>query len=289
MAGTRKTVEQLYREVRSSLHEAGLPNAGLDARILVAHTLDVEPKSLILHYDKAVQEQAERIVKSHAEARISGTPVGRILGEREFWGLRFQLNEATLEPRSDTETLIEVALEYCERTKGIDYPWTFADIGTGTGAIVVALLSELPNARAVAVDLSLKAAEAALRNARLNGVGDRILITCSSFVDPLGQGFDFIVSNPPYIRSIVVEGLSREVREHDPMLALDGGADGLDAYRELMGSGKKLLKPTGRLVMEIGYDQADDILQLTEKYQAFLESCQKDLGGNDRVVTVAYP
>ncbi|WP_371311939.1 peptide chain release factor N(5)-glutamine methyltransferase [Pseudovibrio flavus] len=284
-----QTLEALYRSVRAAFREAGFAEAELDARVLVARAAGLEPKELVLNYDRIADEVIAELVANYREERLSGKPVGRILGTRQFWGLEFALNEATLEPRPDTEVLIETALAYCEQSHGIEYPWVFADIGTGTGAIAIALLSELPKAICVAVDISERALEAARENARQNGVSDRFLAVCADYTSALSGNLDFLVSNPPYIRTSVVEELAPEVRNHDPIKALDGGEDGLIAYRELVESCKNLLKPQGFLTMEIGFDQAADLAQIAENNGISAISCVKDLSGNDRVVTIVYP
>ncbi|KZL16566.1 Release factor glutamine methyltransferase [Pseudovibrio axinellae] len=282
-------VQALYINVRGLFRDAQLAEADLDARVLVAEASGYEPKNLALHYDEGVSAQAHAKISKYVEQRLAGKPVGRILGKREFWGLEFSLSAATLEPRPDTETLIEATLAFCQAHGGLDKPWVFADIGTGTGAVAIALLSELPNAVCVAVDVSEEALQTARQNAANNDVLKRFLTVCGSYLDPLARSFDFVVSNPPYIRSAVIEGLSHEVKQHDPMLALDGGVDGLTAYKELIGNAKRVLKTNSALLMEIGFDQANELINLTRELVGLEVRCERDLAGQPRVVVVVFP
>lgn len=284
-----KNIQALYLKVRSLFRNAQLVDADLDARILVAEACGHEPKNLALHYDEVVVPEVLTKVSVFVEQRLAGKPVGRILGKREFWGLEFLLSGATLEPRPDTETLVEATLAFCQANGGLGKPWLFSDIGTGTGAIAIALLNELPNAVCVAVDVS----EEALHTARLNAVNNevlaRFLTVRGSYLDALKGPFDFVVSNPPYIRSEVIEGLADEVKAHDPMLALDGGEDGLTAYRELIGDAKRVLKGNSGLLLEIGFDQAEELAGLAKDIAGLEVQCELDLAGQPRVIVIVFP
>nr|WP_274611797.1 peptide chain release factor N(5)-glutamine methyltransferase [Roseibium polysiphoniae] len=274
------TFGDLYRDVRKRFREANLEMPDLDARLLTASALEVSPSDLILREDDTVGDEQRLLALKYADQRLIGLPVGRILGEREFWGLRFHLNEETLEPRPDTETLVQAVLDRvsCEE------PLVLADIGTGTGAIAVALLNELPNAVCAAIDISERALECARGNAARHGVAERLLAVRSDYASSLGAGVDWVLSNPPYIRTKVVEGLAREVREHDPARALDGGADGLDAYREIVPQALQCLSPDGRIGLEIGFDQAQEVSELLRQWGFLHIEIIQDLAGNDRVV-----
>ena len=174
--------------------------------------------------------------------RLAREPVARILGEREFWGLPFELTTETLVPRPDTETIVETALSLFPDRHA---PLRLVDLGTGSGCLLVALLHEWPQAIGVGIDRSPDAVRTARSNARRNGVGSRSLFVVSDWASAIGGGVDLIVSNPPYIASDVVESLDLDVREHDPRLALDGGADGLDAYRIILAEARPLLSAEG--------------------------------------------
>lgn len=222
------------------------------------------------------------VLETYAARRLKGEPVVRILGEKEFWGLSFKLNAATLVPRPETELVVERGLEIIGPLDGA----RILDLGTGTGCIPIALLTEYSDVTAVAVDLSAEALEMARFNANRHAVGDRFTTLQGSWFDPIEPGarFDLITSNPPYIETAVIPTLMVEVREHDPHLALDGGPDGLEAYRAIASEAGLFLKPDGALVLEIGSDQASAVSDiLVEAGFADVEVAQ-DLAGLDRVI-----
>ena len=198
-------------------------------------------------------------LEDFARRRLDGEPVARILGFREFWGLPLKLSAATLVPRPDTETVVELALEMLRAAPRPGHPLRIADIGTGSGAILLALLSELPDAFGVGTDISADALQTAHSNAVDLELAGRVGFVACDYAAALSGPFDLIVSNPPYIRSAEIAGLATEVRDHDPRRALDGGADGLDAYRALIPQAARLLAPGGALVVEAGQGQSGDI------------------------------
>lgn len=277
------TIGRLYRSVRDRFRAAGLPTPDLDAKLLVSAALEVEVCTLVLREHEDADPAAAELADAYARKRLDGTPVGRILGEREFYGRRFLLNAATLEPRPDTETLIDAVLARCAPDEAL----TICDIGTGTGAIAVTLLAELPRARMIAVDLSKEALFCACRNAELHGVSDRFLPICADYASALRPegGFDWVVSNPPYIRTAVLQELSREVIQHDPMLALDGGENGLSAYLRIVADAVHLLRSGGGIALEIGFDQGEDLKKQLRHHGFGAIEIIKDLSGNDRVAT----
>jgi release factor glutamine methyltransferase len=219
--------------------------------------------------------------------RLSGISVHRILGWREFWSLRFNLNEATLEPRPETEALVERAIaELASRPSSV-----LLDLGTGTGCIPIAILSELREMRAYATDLAPLALEMARENAFRLGVLDRLRLTQGSWYEPLpmGRRFSVITSNPPYIRSDDIAGLAPEVRDHDPLLALDGGPSGLEPYREIIARAPAFLEPEGLLIVEIGYDQGREVAALFDQAGFEEIAVERDLSGQPRVVSGRHP
>ncbi|WP_299479076.1 peptide chain release factor N(5)-glutamine methyltransferase [uncultured Roseibium sp.] len=279
------SVGQLYLQVRDRFRAAGLPTADLDAKILVSTVLGTSVSGLVLSEDTEVEDNSCRDIGIKTELRISGMPVGRILGERDFYGRRFLLNKATLEPRPDTEILIDTVLARTPHDK-VSTIW---DIGTGSGAIAVTLLAELPFSQMIAIDLSEEALGCAQKNAQLHQVGDRFHPLCadylSAFRPDLATGPDWIVSNPPYIRKDVLGELDPEVVRHDPVLALDGGESGLDAYVAIVGDAAHLLQTGGQIALEIGYDQGPAVEKQLRHHAFGAIEIIKDLSGNDRVVT----
>jgi release factor glutamine methyltransferase len=229
-------------------------------------------------------EEAARL-EAYAQRRLAHEPVARILGAREFWGLPFQLSEATLVPRPDTETVVELALEIF-RERQASHQMRIADIGTGSGAILLALLHEIPGAFGVGTDLSLTALKTARDNAAALGLADRASFVACSYAAALRGPFDLVVSNPPYIPSAEIPKLSIEVREHDPHLALDGGNDGYDAYRALIPQASERLAPGGALIVEAGQGQARNIETLMIAAALVVDRPPKaDLAGIPRAVS----
>jgi len=197
-----------------------------------------------------------------ARRRLAGEPVARIIGEKEFWGLPLQLSSATLVPRPDTETVVELALDLLRAGGELDRPLRIADLGTGSGAILLALLSELPAATGFGTDISELALQTATANTARAGLLERATFIACDYASGLSGLFDLIVSNPPYIRSADIGGLAAEVRNHDPLAALDGGADGLDAYRALIPQAARRLASGAALVVEAGEGQSAQIQAL---------------------------
>ncbi|MGO4706986.1 peptide chain release factor N(5)-glutamine methyltransferase [Microvirga sp. 2MCAF38] len=277
------TRSEALRDLRQHLGEAGFETAALDARLLLLAALGISATDLTLRPDEALTQRETEALRAFEERRLAHEPVARILGEREFWGLPFRLSPETLVPRPDTETIIETVLRLLPSRQA---PLRIADFGTGSGCLLVALLHELPNAFGLGVDRSFGALRAARGNAWLNGVGARAGFVASDWASAIAGRFDLIVSNPPYIASSVISGLDEEVREHDPRLALDGGADGLDAYRILLKEAERLLTPSGLLVLEIGYDQGESLKDLSQAHALEFLDLVHDLSGNPRCVAL---
>jgi release factor glutamine methyltransferase len=278
------SLRRAFESTRTALRAAGLDTPELDARVLVANAAGVTSGEVVLRGDLALSPNAEARLADAVARRLAREPVARILGRREFWGLIFDLGADTLVPRPETETLVECVLADL-RDRGIAAP-RIADLGTGSGAILLALLSELPAARGVGVERAPGAASTARRNAARLGFADRALVTLGDWAAPLAPaGFDVVVSNPPYIASVELAGLDPEVRHHDPRAALDGGPEGLDAYRALLPSAAAALAPGGLLALEIGETQAADVARLADAAGLHEISVAHDLAGRPRVVT----
>jgi len=282
---TGQSVESARRALAAQLRSAQLDEAELDARILLGAALGLDLTGLMTQAARLLTDAEASRLAQHAQRRIAGEPVARILGTREFWGLPFRLSEATLVPRPDTETVVERALELFREQKAIHQP-RIADIGTGSGAILLALLHDIPGAFGVGTDLSPNALETARGNAAALGLADRSAFVACSYLAALRGPFDLIVSNPPYIPSAEIPKLSVEVREHDPHLALDGGNDGYDAYRALIPQAAERLAPGGALIVEAGQGQARNIETLMTAAALVVDRPAKaDLAGIPRAVS----
>jgi release factor glutamine methyltransferase len=281
-----QTVEAARRALTARLRSAGIDSAELDARTLTGSVLGLDLTGMIAAAARILTDDEAERLEDVARRRIAGEPVARILGLKEFWGLPLRLSPATLVPRPDTETVVEAALEILRaETKG-DYPLRIADLGTGSGAILLALLSELPDAFGVGTDISVPALRTARDNARQLGLAARAAFVACDYAAALSGPFDLIVSNPPYIRSAQIASLEAEVRDHDPHPALDGGFDGLAAYRLIAPQASRLLAPGGALVMEVGHGQSGDVRGvLTAAGLTPAGPPKSDLAGIPRAVT----
>jgi release factor glutamine methyltransferase len=280
-----QTVERARRALTARFKSGQIDSAELDARMLVGAALGLDLTGLIAAAGRPVLAEESVRLAGFARRRLAGEPVARILGFKEFWGLPLQLSPATLVPRPDTETVVELALEIWRGERHPDRRLRIADIGTGSGAILLALLSELPKACGVGTDISLAALRTATSNAAHLGFAPRAAFVACDHAAALSGVFDLIVSNPPYVRSADIASLAREVREHDPSGALDGGADGLDAYRKLIPQAAGLLTPRGALVVEAGLGQSGPIQELMTAAGLTLERPPKaDLAGVPRAV-----
>jgi release factor glutamine methyltransferase len=258
----RQTVDAARRMLTARFRTSGIDSAELDARILVGAALRLDLTGLIAAANRLVTANEADRLEEFARRRLAGEPVARLLGLKEFWGLPLKLSAATLVPRPDTETVVELALEMLSARPDPDRRLRLADIGTGSGAILLALLSELPDAYGAGTDISALALRTARANATCLGLGRRAGFVACDYAAALSGPFDLIVSNPPYVRSADIAGLATEVRDHDPRSALDGGSDGLDAYRALIPQAARLLAPSGALVVEVGQGQSGDIEEL---------------------------
>jgi release factor glutamine methyltransferase len=272
------TVEQARRCLAASFRNAGLDSPELDARVLVGHAHGFDHAALVAAAARPLGDNAAEIA-AFEQRRLAGEPVARIVGAREFWGLPLIVTPAVLVPRPETETVVELALSLIDDRKR---SLRIADLGTGTGAILLALLSELPNATGIGTDLSPDALEVARRNAAALGLGGRARFLVSDFAAGLAGRFDLLVSNPPYVATSDLATLAREVRDHDPRLALDGGTDGLAAYRAIAADAPRLLG--GHLVVEIGAGQQPDVEFLLAEKGLAIAAVRHDLHGIARAV-----
>ena len=281
-----ETLGSLLGEVASMLSQAGFTEPRRAARRLVASTLDLTPAELLSHSEQVLDEQHTGRVRRALDRMAEHEPLSRIVGRREFWGLEFTLCGDTLDPRPETETVVEAVLR---RVLNRDAPLRFLDLGTGTGCILLALLSEFPAATGFGVDLALGAVMTARRNAAALGLAERAHFLVGDWGTAMSGKFDVIASNPPYIASAALADLPPEVALYDPCLALDGGADGLGAYRALVVDLARLLQPGAVLVIEVGFSQAPAVAAMLRASGMAIEGCERDLAGIARCVVAGAP
>jgi release factor glutamine methyltransferase len=286
MAETSKTatLSGAFRATRDRLAKAGVENPALDARLIVEHFSGTTRKDAILMPDHVLGADVLAAIEAATIRRASGEPVHRILGFREFYGLRFSLSPDTLEPRPDTETLVDMALPFVREMAEREGECRILDLGTGTGAIPLALLSQVEKAVAVGADISLGALNTARRNAEELGLAGRFSVKKSDWFAKISGRFHLIVSNPPYIPSKDIESLERDVRDFDPLLALDGGDDGLDPYRIIAAGAAAHLERGGKIALEIGFDQRISVTDIFREAGYELADARRDLAGNDRTL-----
>ena len=260
---------------------AGLDSPDLDARVLAGHALGLNHTALAANGERALTASEAAALAQLTQRRLAHEPVARITGHKEFWGLDLHVTPATLVPRPDTETVVEAALAaISDKTRAL----RIADFGTGTGALLLALLSELPNATGVGTDVSADALGVARDNAARLGFADRAEFVLCSYGTALQAPFDLVVSNPPYIARGEIAGLAPEVRDYDPHLALDGGPSGLDGHRAVVADARRILARAGILAVELGAGQASDVEALFREGSFATEPARADLSGHLRAL-----
>lgn len=290
----RPVIRQLAARLRTAWTDRPDPDDPVrDAALLLGLALGRE-EAVWPHQDIILDEAASERLNQLLERRLDGEPVARLRGWREFHGLRFTLNNATLDPRPDSETLVEAAIRWFDGTRRNNGRLTeqrqdcrLLDLGTGSGCLLLAVLAELPLASGVGVDLSASALCQAAANARALGLAGRCRWVVSDWAAAISGSFDVILCNPPYIPAGEIGGLAPEVRSHDPLLALDGGLDGLAAWRRLLPEFARLLRPEGRGFVEIGHDQAETVGNLATAAGLEIYRHHHDLGGHLRVLELA--
>lgn len=286
------TASKAWAEIARVLREAGVESPVIDARLLVCHALGIDRLGLLRDPYRLLADATEPL-RQAVQRRLAREPVSRIVGERAFWGRTFRISPATLDPRADSETLVAAALEVAgpiQAARG-DAALRLLDLGTGTGCLLLTLLAELPRTVGIGIDISPGAIAVARDNAAALGLADRAQFSVGDWASGLAGPFDIIVANPPYIRHRDLAGLAPEVVNFDPALALDGGEDGLDAYRRIL-SGPLPLSPQGAILFEVGQEQADAVQDLLTASLDRVDSGQRrwvahrwqDLAGIERVV-----
>ena len=271
------TVQELLIASQLKLRECGMSDPVRDARLLLSGCLDVRAQNLNLLDDSYISEIKISKFWRMIHERCKRKPVSKILGYRSFWGRDFKINENVLDPRGDTETLIELILDYKFEN--------MLELGTGSGAIAITLLAERPDVTCVATDISKFALDTALINSKRHGVESRLKLLHSDWFNKISGRFDIIVSNPPYISSEEYDQLGIEVLKYDPKISLTLGGDGLKAYREISSQALEKLSKNGHIFLEIGYRQANAVRQLLGKAGFQQIRVHKDLGSRDRVIS----
>jgi len=282
------SVSEALQLIAQTFRAAGIDDADADARVLAGHALHLDRARLISQSDRVLEAREVNAISGLAARRLKREPVSRILGRKEFWSLALAITPDVLVPRPETETVVEGALDFVVRNGLRMEKLRILDIGTGSGALLVALLNELPNATGIGTDISRAALEAAQINVAQFGFESRSsLIACDMAAGVQGQ-FDLVVSNPPYIARGEIASLAPEVRDYDPMMALDGGDDGLTAYRSISADAKRILAQGGRLFVEMGAGQEPAVRELFTNAGLEVGIARNDLAGTPRVLGAGF-
>jgi release factor glutamine methyltransferase len=282
------SVSEATRRIAQSFRLAGVESPEVDARALLGHALRLDRAKLLSQSDRTLEAREIDAVSALAARRLKREPVARILGVKEFWSLTLQLSSDVLDPRPDTETVVDAALDFVVHNGLRQEKLRILDIGTGSGALLLALLSELPNAVGTATDISPAALAVARANAERNGLAARCNFVVCNIADGVAGPFDLVVSNPPYIPHGEIASLDPEVRDYDPMIALDGGADGLDIYRAIARETRRLLAPGGRLFVELGAGQEPAVAALFTNVGLTVAGARADLAGIPRSLSACF-
>ena len=279
------SIRSILADMRNAFRAAGLDTPELDARLLVEAALGLDQTDLITKADQEITKTQETALEAMTLRRLQREPVSRILGTRSFWKSDFKISPATLDPRADSETLIEAVLKQADKTA----PLRILDLGTGTGCLLLSLLQELPFATGSGIDISAEAIKIARQNAESLDLASRVNFMVISW-NEMSEGalFDIVISNPPYITLAEIETLEPEVRVYDPITALSGGADGLDCYRDIAALLPRLLKPDGLVFFEIGATQAESVKGIVGKAGLTMLHTITDLAGHDRCLVARY-
>jgi release factor glutamine methyltransferase len=282
------TIGEALAGARRRLKDAEIEDADLEAEVLLRHTLRLDRAALFAHLDAPLPDDARQRFEAFLARRLGHEPTAYITGQREFFGLDFEVSPAVLIPRPETETLVEAAIELARPRGRIRRGAVIADVGTGSGAIAVALAKNVPRADVYAIDSSVEALDLARRNAERHGVSERIMFLRGDLLSPLPEYVDIVVANLPYVPSEVIPGLVREIREHEPLQALDGGPNGLEAIERLLAEAPDYLRPNGCLCLEFGDGQAAAVCEIARR--SFPDShltVRKDMAGRERVLVIS--
>lgn len=281
----------LLVDARHRLTKAGIPEAALEARLLLAHAMNIEPTELLLEPDSIVSASQTAVFRRFMARRLTREPVAYIIGEREFYGLSFQVDKRVLIPRPETELLVETALAVASERSADGDELLIADVGTGSGCIVVSLAVHLQQTHFFGLDLSQEAVSLARSNAQQHGVDGRITFLDGDLLAPLPELVDVIVANPPYVPAPNVETIQPEIRLYEPRMAVEGGEQGLEVTRRLLAEAGKYLRPRGTFLMETGHGQASEVVEAAKAAfpAAMGIDMVPDLAGIPRMLRVQLP
>ena len=273
-----------YKSIRRFLlklfAEQGLDTPGLDARVLIMEASQLSHADLLIKNSSTPERSTITKINEFMNRRIKGEPVDKIVGHKQFYGRKYKVNKNVLSPRPETEKLVDITISEINKSGSK----SLLELGTGTGAVIISIISETKNTKATAVDISEDALIIARHNAQAHGVSQSICFLNSSWFETVFESYDIIISNPPYISKKEMNLLSLGVREFDPFVSLYGGEDGLEAYREIINNAGLYLNPKGVIILEIGYLQADKVTNLLLKNKFIDISVARDLSGNNRVI-----
>ena len=274
-------LSELQKKITKILAEGGIETNSLDARIILREIFNFDEKELILNSDLILSESKISKVQKIITRRLNFEPVSKIFGKRDFYNSTFSISDDVLDPRPETENIVEIANNFILE-KGYE---SFIDLGTGSGCIILSILKENKNLTAVGVDISIDAINIAKKNSKDMNLEKRSSFLVSNWLSSIYNSYDLIISNPPYIPSDEIITLSKTVKNFDPLISLDGGQDGLECYKEIAQDINRVINKNGRVILEIGYNQAHDVIKIFESKEFKLLKIYKDINGLNRILT----
>ena len=274
-------LSELQKKITKILAEGGIETNSLDARIILREIFNFDEKELILNSDLILSESKISKVQKIITRRLNFEPVSKIFGKRDFYNSTFSISDDVLDPRPETENIVEIANNFILE-KGYE---SFIDLGTGSGCIILSILKENKNLTAVGVDISIDAINIAKKNSKDMNLEKRSSFLVSNWLSSIYNSYDLIISNPPYIPSDEIITLSKTVKNFDPLISLDGGQDGLKCYKEIAQDINRVINKNGRVILEIGYNQAHDVVKIFESKEFKLLKIYNDINGLNRILT----
>lgn len=274
-------LSELQKKITKILAEGGIETNSLDARIILKEIFNFDEKELILNSDLILSESKISKVQKIITRRLNFEPVSKIFGKRDFYNSTFSISDDVLDPRPETENIVEIANNFILE-KGYE---SFIDLGTGSGCIILSILKENKNLTAVGVDISIDAINIAKKNSKDMKLEKRSSFVVSNWLSSIYNSYDLIISNPPYIPSDEIITLSKTVKNFDPLISLDGGQDGLKCYKEIAQDINRVINKNGRVILEIGYNQAYDVIKIFESKELKLLKIYNDINGLNRILT----